>query len=188
MEGSPSNLAHPALVAYNPIFEQLVIDTPEASKERLIGMLAYADYKLEKYYWKSEYRQHHDSVTVPQQAVADFLLAYNDGRLDKLKNDADDFLSTFAESYAEERAAQAYQQGLAQQDGWWKTGLKSAFGSLLFAALVITLSIIFTIAQPQTNYARLVQYVIGGQDFVVLPTNDCRLTGQKPCSLPASTR
>lgn len=34
---------------YNPIFEKLVINTEEDSQKRLIGMLAYADYKLDKH-------------------------------------------------------------------------------------------------------------------------------------------
>lgn len=37
------------LPSYNPIFEKLVVNLEESSEDRLIGMLAYAEYKLDKY-------------------------------------------------------------------------------------------------------------------------------------------
>jgi hypothetical protein len=36
---------------YNQIFEKLVINCDPNSLERLIGMLAYAEYKLDKHEW-----------------------------------------------------------------------------------------------------------------------------------------
>ncbi|WP_256995300.1 hypothetical protein [Gloeomargarita lithophora] len=40
-------------IKYNPIFEKLVLQEQEDSFERVVGMLAYANYKLEKYEWYS---------------------------------------------------------------------------------------------------------------------------------------
>lgn len=191
---------------YNPLFEKLVIGTPQNSKERLIGMLAYSDYKEEKYLWKEQYRKANSVDMVPSEAVKAFLLAYHDGKLDKLRNDAEEMLYVFAEHYAESVSKEASRQALndallkeirthnnrnytgirkrnasvvtqleKSYDGWWKAGLKGALGSTIFAFGALIISILFSIANPDTNYGRLVKFVIGQQEFLILHKNDCKL-------------
>lgn len=169
---------------YNHIFEKLVVETEPDSKDRLIGMLAYADYKEEKYQWKEQYRKSQNVDSIPADDVSKFLLAYHDDKLDKLRGDAEEVLYVFAEHYAEERAEEAYNEALesellaqvkSQKDGWWVSGVKGAFGSLLFATLAIIVSILFSVASPDSNYGKLVQFVIGNKDFLVLEKDDCRL-------------
>lgn len=169
---------------YNEIFEKLVINTASDEKERLIGMLAYADYKEEKYQWKEHYRQSKNVLDVPAQDVQHFLLAYHDNKLHKLRNDAEEILYVFAEHYAEERAEEAYNEALEnnllqevknQKDGWFKTVFKGALGSLLFSVFVFLLSILISFASPDSNYSRLFQFIVGDEEFVILPKSDCRL-------------
>ncbi|MEZ9627431.1 hypothetical protein [Aliivibrio fischeri] len=191
---------------YNPIFEKLVIGTRSNSKERLIGMLAYSDYKDEKYQWKEQYRKANSVEIVPADAVKAFLLAYHDGKLDKLRNDAEETLYVFAEHYSEKVSETVYKQALNDNllkevrthnsknysaikknnasilskieksyDGWWVAGLKGALGSTIFAAIALLVSIIFSVANPDTNYGRLVKFVIGQQEFLIIHPNDCRL-------------
>jgi hypothetical protein len=169
---------------YNHIFEKLVVETQPDSKERLIGMLAYADYKEEKYLWKEQYRKSQNVDSIPADDVSKFLLVYHDSKLDKLRGDAEEVLYVFAEHYAEERAEEAYKEALenelltqvkSQKDGWWVSGVKGAFGSLLFATIAIIVSILFSVASPDSNYGKLVQFVIGNKDFLVLEEDDCRL-------------
>ncbi|EHA17622.1 hypothetical protein [Halomonas sp. HAL1] len=169
---------------YNNIFEKLVVEAGPDSKERLIGMLAYADYKEEKYQWKEQYRLTQQVDTIPADDVNKFLLAYHDGKLEKLRSDAEEVLYVFAEHYAEERAEEAYNEALgsellsqvkAQKDGWWISGGKGALGSFLFASFAVVVSIFFSVASPDSNYAKLVHFVIGNKDFLVLEEDDCRL-------------
>lgn len=169
---------------YNHIFEKLVVETEPNSKERLIGMLAYADYKEEKYQWKEQYRKNQNVESVPADDVSKFLLAYHDGKLEKLRGDAEEVLYVFAEHYAEERAKEAYNKAFedellnqvkSQKDGWWIAMTKGALGSLLFATVAVIVSILFSVASPDSNYGKLVQFVIGNKDFLVLEKNDCRL-------------
>jgi len=191
---------------YNPLFETLVIKTAPDSKERLIGMLAYAEYKEEKYQWKEQYRKTNSVDIVPSEAVQAFLLAYHDRKLKKLRNDAEEILYVFAEHYAEGVTKEAYKQALNDNllkevrihngknysgikrsnssvvsqleksyDGWWKAGFKGALGSTIFAFGALIVSILFSVANPDTNYGRLVKFVIGQQEFLILHKNDCKL-------------
>ena len=181
---------------FNKIFEKLVIETnPDEPRERLIGMLAYADYKEEKYQWKEQYRQIHQVDEIPELEVRNFLLAYHPTKLDKLRADAEYVLLVFAESYTEARENEAYERGKIDsmldnfdgikeviknneknRDGWWKTGIKGAFGSFLFATMALVITAFFSIANPDTNYSKLFQYIIGNKDFIVLSTSDPRLS------------
>ncbi|MBQ4863035.1 hypothetical protein J8L98_15215 [Pseudoalteromonas sp. MMG013] len=199
MVSQANTTSHPQ---YNPIFEKLVISTNEESKYRLIGMLAYADYKLEKYQWKEHYRQVHNDTSVPPEMVANFLLNYHDAKLKKLVNDAEATFLSFAEHYAEQRIADLYNElkddvvsktvkkesQLIQDtikestDGWFSVVLKGALGSALFAMSIFIFSVLFSVAKPSSNYGKLIQFMIGGEEYVILPMNDCRLTdSSKTC-------
>ena len=97
---------------YNPIFEKLVISTQPDTKERLIGMLAYADYKEDKYQWKEQYRKTHNVQVVPPEAVEHFLLAYHEDKFRRLLSDAEQTLYVFGERYAESIVADAYNEAV----------------------------------------------------------------------------
>lgn len=199
MVSQANTTSHPN---YNPIFEKLVINTDPDSKYRLIGMLAYADYKLEKYQWKEQYRQVHGEISVPPEIVSNFLLNYHDAKLKKLVSDAEATFLSFAEHYAELRIDDLYdemkddavsvtvkteskviQQKLSNQvEGWGVSILKGALGSALFALSVFIFSVLFSVAKPSSNYGKLIQFIIGDEEYVILPKDDCRLSNQgKTC-------
>lgn len=81
---------------YNKIFENLVVKTDEGSLERLAGMIAYSEYKLDKHRWKCI--QPNPS---PEQ-VDTFLMQYDERRLDKYRREAYQLLLDFAGTYADE--------------------------------------------------------------------------------------
>ncbi|GAB2188827.1 hypothetical protein MAH1_04340 [Sessilibacter sp. MAH1] len=187
---SPANTTmHPD---YNPIFEKLVINTDPDSKDRLIGMLAYADYKEEKFQWKEQYRQSNGVDTVPKEDVKNFLLSYHDRKLNKLRSDAEEMLYVFAEHYLEEQVQDAYEEALKDElleelksikehisstvtkynDGWFFSPLKSAVGSLMFAVAVFVVSVFVSFAIPDSNYSKLFQFIVGGEDFVIIKSDD----------------
>ena len=65
-------MAHNESSSYNPIFEKLVASQEENSQERLIGMLAYAKYKLDKHEWMSS------NPSASASDLAAFLSHYNE--------------------------------------------------------------------------------------------------------------
>jgi hypothetical protein len=177
---------------YNPIFEKLVVnleDNPDP-EDYLVGKLAYSEYKEDKYYWKKAYQADRNVQEIPEAAVNDFLLTYGDRRLEKLKDDAREQLMVFAEIYAENQVKEAKEEAKLEalteeikrhRDGWWKAGFKGALGSFIFAAIVFVISALISLSQPDSNYARLFQFLIGNQEFVILPGDDCRVNDDIPC-------
>lgn len=187
---SPDEHTSSTQKTYNPIFEKLVISTEPDTKERLIGMLAYADYKEDKYQWKEQYRKTHNVQTVPPEAVEHFLLAYHEDKFRKLLSDAEQTLYVFGETYSEDIVAEAYNDAVESnivkevkryRDGWWISGFKGALGSFFFAVLVFIASLIFSLAKPDSNYSRLFQFIVSNKDFVILPVDDCRLSDEDNC-------
>ncbi|MFM2480122.1 hypothetical protein [Celerinatantimonas sp. YJH-8] len=193
MESQPKSSGQseqPVQYQYNHIFEKLVMGTEPLSNERLVGMIAYADYKDEKYRWKASYREVHNVNDVPVANVADFLLGYNEKRLQKLKDDAALFLTSFAAEYAEDRIEEEKEKAKdseiikkigRQKDGWWVSILKGALGSFAFTVFVFLFSLLFSLAKPGSNYSKLVQFIVGNKDFIVLPVDDCRINNSKNC-------
>jgi hypothetical protein len=66
--------------SYNQIFEKLVVSCDEDSVERLIGMLAYAEYKLDKHDWMRS-----NPGASPEQVEA-FLSHYNAASFEKVSH------------------------------------------------------------------------------------------------------
>lgn len=84
--------------SYNTLFEKLVLETEENSADRLIGMLAYAKYKLEK---NEFYRNHYDEYgcNPDEETVKKFILSYSQRRISDLRNDAENGLYAFGQQY-----------------------------------------------------------------------------------------
>lgn len=82
---------------YNPIFEKLVLNTDQDSSDRLIGMLAYAEYKLQKQEYYRSYHSEHGSCP-DDGLVNEFVRRFNDRILEKQKKDATETLISFAEA------------------------------------------------------------------------------------------
>jgi hypothetical protein len=94
---------------YNPIFEKLVLSPDEESPERLIGMIAYADYKQDKLEW---IRDNPTASPIEKEA---FLKGFTDRRLDNYRENAAGHLYAYAEVYAEERLEEELEQEKSNQ-------------------------------------------------------------------------
>ena len=80
---------------YNQIFEKLVVSHEENSPERLIGMLAYAEYKLDKHEWMRS----HPNASLSEKAA--FLSRNSERVLGKYYTEAEYILYSYGEEYAE---------------------------------------------------------------------------------------
>ncbi len=88
---------------YNPLFETLVEKTEEGTPERIIGMLAYADYKSAKCGWVKEFRAKRGMYPT-RQDMQSFIDAYSQPiTLKNLRAGAQTTLYEHAEFYTQDR-------------------------------------------------------------------------------------
>lgn len=166
---------------YNNIFEKLVININQNDTQSFFsGMLAYAMYKQEKHEWAESYRKKHNTNNIPLSDLNNFLLIYNDEYLLRLKNSAELSLIRFAELYTEIAIDLAkdeiknisiIKEIKRYREGWWKAGLKSALGSIIFTFFAFFISVVISIANPDSNYSKLIHFIIGGKKFVIQQVN-----------------
>lgn len=79
---------------HNQIFEKLVLNTKPESHKRLIGMVAYAKYKIHEQKWKS------NNPYASEKTIRSFLSHFNDDDiLEDYRNDAEKKLFIFAARY-----------------------------------------------------------------------------------------
>ena len=86
---------------YNQIFSKLVLSHKEDSAEQLVGMLAYAEYKLQKQEYCQNFHEEHQ-VDPGEDKIAEFIRTFNERRLEQLKKEATETLISFAEALLEE--------------------------------------------------------------------------------------
>ncbi len=90
------------LCDFNPFFQTLVLSTDPEHTDRLIGMLAYANYKRVKCDWVQSFRTKHKRYPKREDRQA-FIDAHNQPLgLDSLRSGAASMLYEFAEAYAEQ--------------------------------------------------------------------------------------
>ncbi|QCS48692.1 hypothetical protein FEK30_04160 [Picosynechococcus sp. PCC 11901] len=153
---------------YNQIFEKLVLSCDEDSSDRLIGMLAYAEYKLEKCEWVKK------NLSATKTKKDAFLDSYTDRRLDKLRDEASTTLSIFAEDYAEKRLSEELQTGISQQireatkkDLWgfcWGV-FQGVAASAVFSLCLFFLALSFSLAQPESNFGKIFQFLVSSDKY-----------------------
>lgn len=170
---------------FNPIFEELVLSTEENSDERLICLLTYSLYKLDKNdYFKEYYKTHGTDPTIDD--VNKFLLSYNNRRLKTMKDSAASTLYTFAENYLQDRVEELQKEAIKSQlvtdldrkgdeiakhvkkkVGWIPSIACSMIGGVLFTGAVVLAVAIFSSTSPNSNYAKLFDVLVHGKDFKV---------------------
>lgn len=101
-------MAQDAAPQYNQIFERLVVQEPEDSVERLVGKLAYAEYKLEKYEWSLE-----SGEDIPDTDLQAFLRLYNPRVLQKHRRAAENLLLAYAGEYSDSVLEDELEEGIA---------------------------------------------------------------------------
>ena len=164
---------------YNPIFEKLVVQTNVDSPERLVGMLAYAEYKLSKHEWTIE------NPNASQQDMASFLSYFNDRILDRHRTDAENLLYNFAGLYADDLLQDEVQKieekRLLQEldeakkhiteeinkskTGYWKPVWQGIVASSMFTFALFVLALLIRFAAPQSSVGQLIQYLSSPNEY-----------------------
>jgi hypothetical protein len=146
----------------NPIFEKLVLDHPDRTPERLIGMIAYAEYKQDKVDWIKA------APSASEEEVKAFLRIYNDRKLDECRAKAENHLLRYAGAYAkkelerileEEKSKQLFQEIQRVKTSYWNAVGQGVLASLIFAIGVGLLSLIYSAARPSGGFAKVIEYL-----------------------------
>lgn len=166
---------------YNPIFEKLVVGTENDSPERLIGMVAYAEYKLDKHEWK----QANQNAT--EEETKSFLSHYSERVLEKYRTDAANVLFNYAGIYAEdvlneeleELEEKRFLQELTatkkhivnhieeNKTGFWLPVWQGITASIIFTSILFILALLVRFAAPDSNAGQLLQYLFSPDEYKI---------------------
>ncbi len=172
-------MSHNESSSYNPIFEKLVVSQEENSQERLIGMLAYADYKLDKHEWMSS------NPTASPSDLAAFLSHYNERVLTKHRIDAENFLYSYAAQYAEnvlkERLDKLKDEGISKDlksiEDRLTTEIKEThisymipvwqgvIASAIFTFILFIVALIIRFSAPNSGIGQIIQYFVAPENY-----------------------
>jgi hypothetical protein len=179
MPNDESPESHNESSSYNQIFEKLVARYEEDSVERLIGMLAYAEYKLDKHDWMRS-----NPGASPEQ-VAAFLSHYNERVLKKYRTDAENFLYSYAGQYSEEvlkdQLGKLKDEGIskdlkgiearlvseikATEISYMKPVWQGIISSAIFAFILFIVALVIRFAAPNSGIGQLLQYFLAPDNY-----------------------
>jgi hypothetical protein len=174
-----SNDESPESSSYNQIFEKLVVSYEEDSVERLIGMLAYAEYKLDKHDWMRS-----NPGASPEQVEA-FLSHYNARVLKKYRTDAENFLYSYAGQYSEavlkDQLDKLKDEGISKdlkgiearisseikstEVSYMKPVWQGIISSAIFAFILFIVALIIRFAAPNSGIGQLLQYFLAPDNY-----------------------
>lgn len=165
---------------YNRIFEKLVLEMDEENPEYLIGMLAYADYKHDKYRWMANHPAHSEeeksgflghcksehTLKNYRDRAERILLAYAgeyarsqmDEELEERKNDA-----LFEEVKAvEDRVEKAISQS---KTGRFESILLGIGSSAIFSAFLFVSAVLVSVASPDSGFGVIAKYLVSRGEY-----------------------
>jgi predicted S18 family serine protease len=174
-----ASTTHNKSSSYNPIFEKLVASQEENSQERLIGMLAYAEYKLDKHEWMSS------NPSASASDLAAFLSHYNERVLSKYRIDAANILYGYAGPYAEEVLKEqleklkdeAISKDLKSIETRLTTEIEktkisymtpvwqSIIASAIFTLILFIVALIIRFSAPNSGIGQLIQYFLAPENY-----------------------
>jgi hypothetical protein len=166
--------------SYNQIFEKLVTQYDSTSSERLIGMLAYAEYKLDKTNWTLVNQN-------PSQDKIDSFLSHagSDRTLGNYRNIAENTLITFADEYSQKRLEEELEklnrEGVlkalseteekitiavkATKVSYMKPVWQGIISSIIFTFGLFVLALIVRFASPNSSFGQLLQYFFAPENY-----------------------
>ena len=164
---------------YNQIFEKLVVSYQENSQERLIGMLACAEYKLDKNEWMRS------NPSASPSEIAAFLSHYNERVLNKYRTDAENVLYSYAGQYADEvlrdQLEKLKDEGIskdlkniesrltteikATEISYMKPVWQSIIASAIFAFILFIVALIIRFSAPNSGVGQLLQYFLAPENY-----------------------
>jgi len=139
---------------YNQIFDKLVSIYPDQSSERLIGMIAYAEYKRDKAEWMQS------KPTASKIEMEAFLRSYNDRKLNEYRERASSLLLQYAAAYSKnkleetleaEKSKQLIQEIRGAKNSYWSGIGQGVVASFIFSFLLFVIGVLFTIQSPNSG-------------------------------------
>ncbi len=165
---------------YNPIFEKLVVNHKANSLERLIGMLAYAEYKLDKYEWIRS------KPSASPAEIAAILGHFSSERvLDKYRTEAENVLYTYAVQYSEEELQEKLEklkdEGISKdlkstedrltqkikdtKQSYMTPVWQGVIASAIFTFILFIVALIIRFSAPNSGIGQLLQYLLAPENY-----------------------
>lgn len=171
-EGDPPNInqnhSGDNQTKYNPIFEKLVIKGKKNGQEEdyLIGMLAYAEYKEEKYKWIKSH------PNAEENALQAYLDHYSDENLDKLRERAKNFLYDYGSQYANyvvKEKLDNYKEDVVKKSKTphWQAVVQGFIASASFTAALFLLAVVIQLTQPNSNFGKLLRFLLSTEQYEI---------------------
>jgi hypothetical protein len=144
---------------YNAMFENLVLRHEEDSIDRLIGMLAYADYKLHKRNFCRAIETREDRPPTPEEIRTFVTSCQSSHFIQTLTDKHRDVLFTFAYQYSEDRVQEAVQaarensvvDAIKSATGFWSSVWTNIVASFIFALLAAVVLIVIALTRPDSG-------------------------------------
>jgi hypothetical protein len=155
-------MTNPNQPNHNQIFKKLVLAHPDISPERLIGMIAYSEYKQDKVEWIQA------KPNFTEVEIEAFLRIYNNRKLEECISKAENFLLQYAGSYAEKELEKVLEEEkskqLMQEIQKVKTSYLNAVGQGIIASMIFTVgvgfaSLLISAARPSSGFAKVIEYL-----------------------------
>jgi hypothetical protein len=155
-------MTNPNQPKHNQIFEKLVLVHPDKSPERLVGMIAYAEYERDKVEWIRA------KPTFTEVEIDAFLRLYNDRKIQEYRNKAESLLFEYAAFYAEKELKKVLEQEKSKQliqeiqkvkTGYWNAVGQGILASVIFAVGVGFTSLLISAARPSGGFAKVIEYL-----------------------------
>jgi hypothetical protein len=165
--------------SYNQIFEKLVASHEENSLERLIGMLAYAEYKVDKHEWM------HSNPSASPTDLAAFLSHYSERILDRYRENAENVLYSYAGVYAEkilrEQLEKLKDEGISKdlkstedrltqkikdtKQSYMAPVWQDVIASAIFTLILFIVALIIRFSAPNSGIGQLLQYLLAPENY-----------------------
>jgi hypothetical protein len=168
MTQEPDSSAQNSGANYDPVFEQLIVNATPDSIETLLGMIAYAE-------WKLDYPN-----SAPSQLSGRILSKY--------RKEAETILLDFAGRYADNVIKEKVQQQLNSEEfpkqlklvesnlgeqikantiNFWLPVWQSIVASIFFTFALFILALLIRLAAPDSNAGRLLQYLFAPDSYEI---------------------
>ena len=147
---------------HNALFDRLVMEEADGSARRFAGMLAYAEFKIQKRRFIENFANE-NSAPPSEKDINNFLLTFDDHKCEALKNEAIDALVGFSEDVMIEQYNENVQgeiersvlSEVKRQHSWSKNFVISLSAAVFFSVAAYFLLAAASVSNPNSNTSKL---------------------------------
>jgi hypothetical protein len=166
------------------VFSKLLPDRNMPKFEKVVGMIAYAQYALQKHqYIESYYREEGQSPS--EDLLKSIILTFkneNGSALETLKDNSRNLLKEYAKEYAKSVAhaniINPIKKEVHKRTRFWQGVAASSLGALVYSLLVAVIIFIATAAMPETKFSKIVRILFESNQELIDKSTEQGIEGQ----------